>query len=234
MSGSHSVILIIPERGNIMKLSQKIFLATASAAAALFASTGASATYLPVGPQTNVALSTVTGGGWSLCYSAPMSTFLGTSASSALSACTGDLIMLAGRETGSGTLLALAETTKVDAFFNTGINANATHLSNGTEWYNADNFSWGFAPGGQTVSKNQCDTVSGSGRICLHTIASFGGYRINDILALNNSNAYEKLVFSASSAPAVPEPATWALMLTGFGLAGVALRRRTASKAQFA
>ncbi len=28
--------------------------------------------------------------------------------------------------------------------------------------------------------------------------------------------------------PGVPEPATWALMLTGFGLAGVALRRRAA------
>jgi hypothetical protein len=38
----------------------------------------------------------------------------------------------------------------------------------------------------------------------------------------------------ADGPSAVPEPATWALMLTGFGLAGVALRRRTASKAQFA
>ncbi len=33
---------------------------------------------------------------------------------------------------------------------------------------------------------------------------------------------------------AVPEPASWALMLTGFGLAGVAMRRRRVSKAQFA
>ena len=33
---------------------------------------------------------------------------------------------------------------------------------------------------------------------------------------------------------AVPEPASWALMLTGFGLAGVAMRRRRVNKVQFA
>jgi len=31
--------------------------------------------------------------------------------------------------------------------------------------------------------------------------------------------------------PAVPEPASWAMMIAGFGLAGVALRRRTSMKA---
>jgi hypothetical protein len=36
-------------------------------AAALAASPAAAATYLPVGPQLNVAVGTVTGGGWSLC-----------------------------------------------------------------------------------------------------------------------------------------------------------------------
>ena len=34
--------------------------------------------------------------------------------------------------------------------------------------------------------------------------------------------------FTLVSAAAVPEPATWALMIGGFGVAGVALRRRTA------
>ena len=38
----------------------------------------------------------------------------------------------------------------------------------------------------------------------------------------------------SSLAAPVPEPATWALMLTGFGLAGVAMRRRRVSTAQFA
>jgi PEP-CTERM motif len=32
----------------------------------------------------------------------------------------------------------------------------------------------------------------------------------------------------SNAAPAVPEPASWALMITGFGLCGIALRRRRA------
>lgn len=183
-------------------------------------------TYTPVGPQTNVALSTVTDGGWTLCYSGLMSTPLGTSASAATSACGGDQIMLAARATGSNTLLALAWASKNDVFFNTGVNSSATHTANGTAWYNADNWSWGFAPEGQAVNKGSCDTNAGSGRICLHTRSVVGGWRINDITDLNFSNAYEKLVFS--NIAAVPEPTTWALMLVGFGLTGAAMRRRRA------
>ena len=37
---------------------------------------------------------------------------------------------------------------------------------------------------------------------------------------------YSDLVVTVSSGLGVPEPQTWALMLAGFGLAGVALRRR--------
>ena len=203
--------------------SLKVF---AAATLAAIASVPASALYLPTGPQLNVALSTVTGGGWTQCYAAPMATFLGNSASAALSACTGDRILLAGRATGSDTLLALAQTTKVDAFFNTG-STNATHLSDGSEWYNGDNYSWGFAPGGAAVSRTQCDTVAGNGRICLHTINNAGGYRINDLTGLNGSTDYEKLVFTNTNA-AVPEPASWALMIGGFGMIGAAMRRRSA------
>lgn len=205
-------------------------LAVGAAAAMVLGAAGAAsaATYLPFGPQTNVALSTVTGGGWSLCYSAPMSTFLGADAQAAASAagCNGDRIMLAGRETGSQTLLALAQAEFADVFFDTGANNSVTHLANGTEWYNANEFSWGFAPGGQSVAKNQCDTNNGSGRICLHTVSSFGGYRINNIQGLNGSNAYEKLIFTTNNVAVVPEPGAWALMIVGFGAAGAALRRR--------
>lgn len=38
----------------------------------------AAAIYLPADPQLNVALSSITGGGWTQCYAAPMATFLGT------------------------------------------------------------------------------------------------------------------------------------------------------------
>lgn len=36
-------------------------------------------------------------------------------------------------------------------------------------------------------------------------------------------------VVTISNGAAVPEPATWALMISGFGLAGMALRRRRAA-----
>ncbi len=41
------------------------------------------------------------------------------------------------------------------------------------------------------------------------------------------------LLFTVNNvSPGVPEPATWALMLTGFGLAGASLRRRNAAAAE--
>ena len=38
------------------------------------------------------------------------------------------------------------------------------------------------------------------------------------------------LTISNPAAAAVPEPATWAMMLAGFGMVGVGLRRRSAVK----
>jgi hypothetical protein len=52
---------------------------------------------------------------------------------------------------------------------------------------------------------------------------------------LNNANngAPVQLVISAATAP-VPEPATWAMMISGFGLVGGALRRRTNVRVAYA
>jgi hypothetical protein len=141
---------------------------------------------------------------------------------SALSGCGGDRLLLAGRETGSSTLLVLAQTTVTDALFNTG-NGNVTHLADGTEWYYSPSFSWGFAPGGETVNRGQCDVTSGAGRMCIHTFDYVGGWRINDLQGLNVSVDYEKLVFTSSS---VPEPATWTLTASAAALARLARRRR--------
>jgi hypothetical protein len=45
-----------------------------------------------------------------------------------------------------------------------------------------------------------------------------------------NSVDFRNLSFD-SQAMTVPEPATWAMMLLGFGLAGAGLRRRAGSRA---
>jgi len=49
----------------------------------------------------------------------------------------------------------------------------------------------------------------------------------------NNSWVFLSEVSFASNGAAAPEPATWALMLGGFGLTGAAMRRR-AAKVRFA
>lgn len=200
-------------------------------ALALIAAPAAAADYLPVGPQQNVSIGTVTGGGWTLCYSALMGTPFGSSASTTLANCTGDRIMMAGRATGSDTLLVLAQTTYGDAFANTGAANNDVFTnSNGADWFYADNWSWGFKTPGTSYTKLECDTTPPGGSMCIHTLNGVGGYNINEIGGLNGSSDYEKLVFTYGGGGAVPEPAAWALMIAGFGLVGAAARRQRDSR----
>lgn len=183
--------------------------------------------YQPVGPQTGVSLATVTGGGWTLCYSELMGTPFGISATTTLSGCTGDLLMLAGRATGSDTLLVLAQTTKADALNATGAADNGIFTtSNGADWFYDDNYSWGFKPVGIPFTKFQCSFAPPDASMCVHTLDFTGGFSINTITVLNDSREYEKLVFVASGGQTVPEPATWALLALGFGLVGGAFQRR--------
>jgi len=53
----------------------------------------------------------------------------------------------------------------------------------------------------------------------------FGGYKVNHIILSSTGNSFEVDNFAAN-VQGVPEPATWALMITGFGAAGAVLRRR--------
>lgn len=53
---------------------------------------------------------------------------------------------------------------------------------------------------------------------------AFGGGLLNGIVLIADSGASV-----AGSPTAVPEPATWAMMLTGFGMLGVVARRRRTS-----
>lgn len=77
--------------------------------------------------------------------------------------------------------------------------------------------SWGTTPGFPAEPNNVGDEDG--------VIANFGGNRVywNDG-ALANVTGY--LVEYSPVAAAVPEPATWAMMISGFGMAGIALRRR--------
>ncbi len=181
----------------------------------------AAPSYMPTGAQANVALATVTAGGWTQCYQATMATTIGNAGENVLNACQGDLIMMAGRATGSQTLLALAATNRADSIIDTGDSTTNTHISNGAQWWYSDNWSWGFASLADTVRNFECGQASLG--MCLHTLSFVGGYSINNNDGLNGSTDYEKLFFVAD-ANAVPEPG--ALALVSLALLGAAAARR--------
>jgi hypothetical protein len=184
-------------------------------------------TYTPVGPQTGVALSTVTGGGWTQCYAAAMNVPIGNNAENVLSGCQGDYLMMAGRVAGSDTLLVLAEAPYADVTFDTGSTDRTTvHVANGSAWYFAPYWSWGFAGIGDNVDKYSCDIQGGTNKMCLHTYDSVGGYRIGNIMELNSNVDYEKIFFVANDVAGVPEPATATLLTLGIAAFLAARTRR--------
>jgi hypothetical protein len=201
-------------------------LGLAAAMAVALPTAAHAATYMPTGPQQNVSLSTVTSGGWTLCFSDTMDNPFGSSASTTLAACTGDRIMLAGRETGSDTLLVLAQTLTASALADTGAADNGIYTqSDGSDWFYSDGYSWGFKTIGYNYQKGECGASNDTyPSMCLHVMDHVGGHSINGMT--DWSANYEKLVFtSASSAPAVPEPTSWAMLIAGLGTLGGALRR---------
>ncbi|WP_448587025.1 PEPxxWA-CTERM sorting domain-containing protein [Thermaurantiacus sp.] len=200
------------------------------AIAAALAATPAFATYLPVGPQKDVPLATVLGGGWTLCYSATMAAPFGTSAADTLTGCgAGSRIMLAGRRTGADTLLVLAQTTKADAFADTGADDNGIYTtSNGADWFYAADWSWGFKPVGAPFMKLTCSFFALDSSMCIHTSEFVGGFSINTLADLSHSTEYEKLVFVFGGG-VIPEPGSWVMLIAGFGLVGRAARRSAAA-----
>ena len=51
----------------------------------------------------------------------------------------------------------------------------------------------------------------------------FGKERVNQVIFHSDNDAFE---FDNIAAGAVPEPATWAMLIAGFGLVGASMRRR--------
>lgn len=182
--------------------------------------------YAPFGPQTDVPKSTVTGGGWTECYSAPYSQSTLEDLGAIQAACDGDHIMLACAPTGSDTLTLLSEATASEVFTDSGGGETDSHVANGAQWYfhyeGTDNIfgSWGFAEAGDTLLRDSCDVASGVHpelRLCWH-LDSGGGYRCGTTDSLNDSTEWTKYVYTA--APEVPTVAPWQLVVLALLLIG--------------
>jgi hypothetical protein len=150
------------------------------------------------GVQVNTPISALVG--WTQCY---IDTYDNgsTSVASILAACNGNNLLLACRVAGSPTLTTFAHAPRENVLFDVGSQQNSSKSANGAAWYFSDSFSWGYAPAGQGVDRQNCDIASqGNGdRLCWHT--SLGninpGFRCGSNTFLTDAT-YERIIYQAN------------------------------------
>ncbi|HEU0152078.1 MAG TPA: autotransporter domain-containing protein [Arenimonas sp.] len=184
------------------------------------------ATYAPVGPQNNVPLTTITGGGWTECH---RETFATNTPIATISAACNKAQMMMACTNDDNTIQLLAQAPKADVMFDTGT-GNVAREANGSAWYFNGSWSWGFAPGGATLNRSSCDggddpTFSVNPdpmRMCIHTGANStsNGWRCGSTTGNNGSGiyAFRRIFFHADGAVAgatVPGAPTAASAVAG-------------------
>lgn len=89
----------------------------------------------------------------------------------------------------------------------------------------------GYAVAKLTTPRNWFakDCNEQSGRYCSHYYWPNANALFDGVFTFNGTGDEVRISLQASDFTAVPEPATWAMMIMGFGLAGAALRRRQAA-----
>lgn len=129
--------------------------------------------YVFSGVKTNLDVTAATKG-WTECFKEGYDH--DTSTATLKAACNKGKIMMACRPTGAASFTVAAQAPRADVFFDTGTGSNSVHDANGVAWYYNDNWSFGFAPQGVTVSRNSCDTEDLNNgdpnfatRMCVHT-----------------------------------------------------------------
>jgi len=126
-------------------------------------------TYNAEGPQVDVPQQALVG--WEACWS---STYAEGGTSLALIAstmCEDKNLMLACRPVGSNIFTLLAHAPREDVLTDTGT-SNEPHIANGSAWYYASAWSWGFARAGDPVNRQSCDNLDQphpEQRLCWHT-----------------------------------------------------------------
>ncbi len=180
--------------------------------------------FFPQGPQIDVPVSDVSGGGWTRCYSAEYGELLPT-LEVLRTQCEGDYVLYAGGLTADPEnflLLAAGEREVVfagtDFDLNTVVQLDSSHLSNGTYFYGQDDASVGFTENptinlweadlcesnldGAFTNPDCLTSDGGTKRLSWHGAEVEGGWRIGTITGLNSSNEYVKEIWVANGSPA--------------------------------
>jgi hypothetical protein len=136
------------------------------------------AAYAPYGPQTAVPLSALTG--WTPCFTGGFGSPFAVA--DVLAACGGPSLLMGCRPAGADTLTLAAWASRDDVTASTGNAADAVRDANGAGFYFGTASSWGFASGGDPVSRSPCDYSyypNPDLRMCLEVYdgAVTGGYR---------------------------------------------------------
>jgi len=140
--------------------------------------------------------------GWTECYRSTFGQSGLNLASGLLAACDEANLLMGCRPVGASALTLAAHGPRA-AIFGTddGTNRSAGRSINGAAWYYSPSWSMGFFQIGDGVSRNSCDTASGSApqlRMCVHTSGGNmnSGYRCGNTF-LNGNNSWERVYYEA-------------------------------------
>jgi len=143
----------------------------------------------------NLAVSSLTSQGFSVCYQAPYSSI--TTAPILISLCGGNPnaeLFVGAMQSAGATSFHLGAFAKASDVFTPTYSTTTAYLHNGAYWYFYDSYSFGFADS-SSIQLNAADLLPGANRLCWHlTINGFGGYRAGDN-NLNFDSTWQKVVY---------------------------------------
>lgn len=143
------------------------------------------------GVRTDVPVAELVAGGFEPCWSDTYADIVSPAA--VRTQCGADVLVLGCRQVGRAALTVAAMGVRAEVLRPVADTADATHLHNDVEWYFTEGRAWGFAPGGQAVNRNHCDTTEGDDRICWHLDA--GGFRCGGTQWLNANGTWERVIY---------------------------------------
>jgi hypothetical protein len=152
------------------------------------------------GIRQNVAHAELEAGGFEPCWAGRFNA--SEPIAGILEACNEEVLLMGCRPVGADALTIAAMGQRAQVI--TPTNGNVVNDHNGVGWYYSEARSWGFAPMGQPVSLNSCDTnnVQPELRMCMHTSNGnvTSGYRCGQTTVNGNAN-WERVLYHRPDGP---------------------------------